>query len=250
MSRLARSLCLVLAACRAASPPGPGPGPAPMPESAPARPVTAPDEARVAFRPLPPAPAIPTHAQIADAVAAGFPAAARARAREALATIVLPWDLRGLPTADQPRRLVEVAYQDLVDLLGQVPPERRLASLEGLVCESRSGRVLAGAMGLGVARWMLERPGRTPDASWAEFAAPFAGLDRAAVIAEAERRRAELEAVEQGADEVCRERMRLDLLHAQLALGSARTGSFATSAGPFTSFLHSVGEPTHVLQIH
>ena len=255
MGRMMRScyVALALVACRAPEPvPGPGSAATPAHASAPApaRPVAPAAPEEVAFKPLPPAPAIPSHAQIADAIAAGFPAAARARAREALATVVLPWDLRGLSTDDQPPRLIEVAYGDLIGVLGRHAPEARLASLEGLVCESQSGRVLDVAMSLGVARWMLERPGRSPSGPWIDRAAPFVRQGRAAVIAEAEQRITELEALEQHPDEACRERMRLDLVHARFALTSARKGNFGLSSGPFASFLRGVGEPTRDFKIH
>jgi hypothetical protein len=239
---VAPALAIALAGCRdpAQAPAASGPTQDP--------PVIA-REHRMEFNPLPPTPTVPTVVQIADALAAGFPASARARAREAL-SLVVAWDLRALSTFPEPRRLADAAYQGLVERLRTLAPEQRLPALEVIVCERESQRVLDGAIGLGVSRWQLEHPGRATGAPWHDLAAPFAALDRAGVIAEAERRVAQLEKLSTHPDPGCREAMRLDLVHARLALSSARTGAFDTSSGPFVDFLRGVGEPVRDLELH
>src|SRR5262245_24582263 len=69
------------------------------------------------FAPLPPPPDVPTGAQIADAVAAGVPAAQRPRAAALIRDEIVPWQLRSIASFPKPRRLAEVVYENLVEAL-------------------------------------------------------------------------------------------------------------------------------------
>ena len=48
----------------------------------------------------------------------------------------------------------------------------------------------------------------------------------------------------------CTDGHRLDGFHARTALGSARSGSFASASGPFHAFLIQAGESPSLLDVH
>jgi hypothetical protein len=193
------------------------------------------------FAALPDAPGVPSVAQIADAVAAGIPADARARARVLLSSVVLPWDLRGLAGFPSPRRLVEIAHATLVDALSGHKPEQRLAVLEAMAFRRLSQRALHDAVGLAVARWSLDHPSTVLPAPWNVAAVPFGGFDRDALSTDAARRVDALDALEQRADPPGRRAMRPFLPHARLTLAAASSGVFTAAAGPLLVFVRDLG---------
>jgi hypothetical protein len=202
------------------------------------------------FAPLPPPPDVPTAAQIADAIAAGVPTAQRARATDVLGQQIVPWQLRGVATFPKPRRLAEVVYENLVTELTPVAADQRGAHLEVIACRTTGEKLLGDAMGLAIARWLVDHPGKAAPAPWDEAAKPWAGRTIAQLGAEADARLAQVEQLTKEKTGDCREAMRLSLVHARMALGSTKTGSFATAAGSMVDFLRSVGEPPQVLDIH
>lgn len=201
------------------------------------------------FAPLPPPPDVPTAAQIGDAIAAGIPAAQRARATELLGQIV-PWQLRGAATFPKPRRLAEVAYEGLVDELRSVAADKRIDALETIACRTTGEKLLGDGMGLAIARWRLDHPSKAVPAPWDDMSALWVGRTAAQLGTEADTRLAEVDRLTKDRTGDCREAMRLSLLHARLALGSAKTGSFATAAGSMTDFLRAVGESPQILDVH
>lgn len=208
------------------------------------------EDAMTDFAPLPPPPDVPAVAQIAVAVAAGVPALERPRATDLLSKQIVPWQLRGLATFPQPRRLAEVVYEELVDELRPVPEDRRLATIETIACRVTGERILGDAMGLAIRRWSLDHGGRPPPTPWIDLAAPWAGKDLAALALESDRRRVEIDQLAASTTGDCRETLRLSLMHARLALGAATTGSFTTAVGAMVDFLHAVGEAPQVLDVH
>lgn len=201
------------------------------------------------FAPLPSPPDVPTAAQIGDAIAAGVPAAQRARATELLG-LILPWQLRGAATFPKPRRLAEVVYEGLVDELRPVAADQRIGAIETIACRTAGERRLGDAMGLAIARWRLDHPGKTVPAPWDDMSAAWIGRTAAQLGAEANTQLAGVDQLTGERTGDCLEAMRLALLHARMALGSAKTGSFATAAGSLADFLRVVGESPRVLDVH
>ena len=201
------------------------------------------------FAPLPPPPDVPTATQIGGAIAAGISDAQRARATELLGQIV-PWQLRGAATFPKPRRLAEVVYENLVGELRPLAADRRVGALETIACRTTGETLLGDGMGLAISRWRLDHPGKPVPAPWDAMSAPWVGRTAAQLGAEADTRLAEVEQLTRGKTGDCREAMRLSLLHARMALGSAKTGSFATAAGSMVDFLRAVGESPRILDVH
>lgn len=201
------------------------------------------------FAPLPAPPDVPTAAQIADAIATGFPAEQRARATEMLGPIVL-WQFRSAATFPKPRRLAEVVYENLVDELRPVTADKRVDALETIACRTTGEKLLGDGMGLAIARWRLDHPGKAVPAPWDEMSAPWVGRSTVQLGAEADTRLTEIERLTKDKTGDCREAMRMSLLHARMALGSAKTGSFSTAAGSMVDFLRQVGESPRILDVH
>ena len=202
------------------------------------------------FAALPPPPDVPTATQIAEAIAAGFPAGQRPRATALLGDPIVPWQLRGIATFEKPRRLAEVVYEGLVDELRPVAADRRIDALETIACRVIGEQLLGEGMGLAIARWRLDHPGQAVPAPWDEVSAPWVGQPAAQLGAQADARLTELDRLTKDKTGDCREAMRLSLLHARMALGSARTGSFSTAAGSMVDFLRAVGETPRILDVH
>lgn len=202
------------------------------------------------FAPLPPPPDVPTANQIADAIAAGFPDGQRPRATALLGDQIVPWQLRGVATFEKPRRLAEVVYESLVDELRPVAADRRIDALETIACRATGEKLLGDAMGLATARWRLDHPGKAVPAPWGEVSAPWLGRSAAQLGAEADARLTEIDRLTKDKTGDCREVMRMSLMHARMALGSAKTGSFSTVAGSMVDFLRDVGESPRVLDVH
>lgn len=120
---------------------------------------------------------------------------------------------------------------------------------------SEIGEQLTASLRLAVARYLTDHPDAVSDAGvWVDgdveavMAQPLEALQHEAT----ER----LEALEdwkeraQDEDPAEWESGRVDYLHAQLNLQSARSGSFATASGSLVDFLSSVGEEVDVLDEH
>jgi hypothetical protein len=167
-----------------------------------------------------------------------------------LAEQIVPWQLRGIARFEKPRRLAEVVYEDLVDELRPVPADHRIDRLETIACRTAGAKLLDEGMGLAIARWRLDHPGKVVPAPWDDTSAPWLGRTAAQLGADAATRLAEVDRLVQDKTGDCREAMRLSLLHARMALGSAKTGSFATAAGSMIDFLHAVGESPQILDVH
>jgi hypothetical protein len=198
---------------------------------------------------LPPPPDVPTAAQISEAVAAGVPWNARERATTLLAEQIVPWDLRGIETSEAPRRIAEVVYEGLVNELRPVAAARRGDRIETMACRTAGYKLLGDAMGLAIARWRLDHPGKAVPAPWDEISAPWAGRPAAELGAEADARLAEVARLAKDLTGDRREATRLPLLRARMALGAAKTGSFETATGSLVDFLHDVGASPQVLDV-
>lgn len=204
---------------------------------------------------LPPGAAVPTVAELASLLAAGVPDADRADATKLLTGTILPWDLRSVATHPNPRRLAELVYRGLADELAAVPASARRQRLSEIGCDRDAGRLLEQAVSLAVARYVRDR-GMPPAASLAGYldpARPYAALSPADAARAVDRVEAAWQAWEQDAKARyprCWTSHRLDTLHARTALGSARSGSFASASGPFHAFLVQAGESPQLLDVH
>jgi hypothetical protein len=192
---------------------------------------------------------------LADRLASLVPAEDREDARAMLADRILPSALAGMSEHPRPRRLVEVVYEDVGERLTRVEPEDRLAEVESVADEAEIRALAARAQALAVARYLSDDPNAV------DRAGPF--LDAEAETwrgrgadAIAEEASTTLDALEDWAERAREERpelfetRRTDYVHAKLALGSARTGSFGTAAGPLYDFLELMGTARDRLDIH
>lgn len=192
---------------------------------------------------------------LADRLASLVPAEDRESARALLAERVLPSALSGLAEHPRPRRLAEVVYEDLGERLASAAPEDRFAEVEVVADESEIRSLAARAQSLAVARYLSDDPNGVGRAGAFLDAEAEAWRKRGA-DAIAEEAAEALDALEGWAERVRDERpelfetRRTDYLHAQLALGSARTGAFGTAAGPLYDFLQRMGTARDRLDIH
>jgi hypothetical protein len=205
--------------------------------------------------PLPDGDEPPPVDALADRLASLLPAAEREQARALLADRILPGALAGLSEHPRPRRLAEVVYEDLGERLASADPGDRMEEVELVADEAEIRSLAARAQALAVARYLSDDPNAVGRAG------PFLDAD-----ADAWRERGSdaianeasetLDALEAWAERVREERpelfetRRTDYLHAKLALGSARTGSFGTAAGPLYDFLQRMGTARDRLDIH
>jgi len=187
---------------------------------------------------------------VAAAIGAGFPADARGRAAAMLRDQILPWRLRSLATHPRPRRLAEVVYEDVTERLRAVPAAGRLVALEAVAFETAAERQVGEATSLAVARYLIDHPKACGGEPWRTDAARWLSLTAAQREAEAGVRRTELDALVTAAPPACSRAIRQKVIHARMALGSARSGSFATAAGMLLDFLRSVGEQPQELDVH
>lgn len=199
------------------------------------------------FLPLPTSAPLTIDA-LAHALAHGL--ADRAAAERRLAAEVLPWRLRGLADHPRPDDLSRVVYDDLVERLGAVPVAGRTQILDELVCETTSDRLVGEATSLAVARYFLDHPGAAGGDPWRRDAARWQGLAAYRLATEADARGAELDRLVKTAPPACSRAIGQKAIHARMALGSARTGSFATAAGMLLDFLRSVGQQPQTLDVH
>ncbi|HUQ02089.1 MAG TPA: hypothetical protein VM261_06300 [Kofleriaceae bacterium] len=182
--------------------------------------------------------------EIASAIACGFPAGARGRARLVLAANILPWDLRGISSFADPRRLVEIAYASLVELLGGVIPEARLDELEAQARRRKSQQLLDRAVGVAVARWAYDNVSIVLPAPWSTVSDPFRDLDHNGYADEMARQLEVIDSLEVEADVRARRLMRSYLVLARFTLRVARDGLYAVASGPLLVFLRDMGVAT------
>ena len=157
-------------------------------------------------------------------------------ARDALVGIVAA-GLSGLDDHPRPRRLAEVVYEDLGERL--LNADDRWGELEAM----QLGSLAAHAQSLAVARYLADHPDGEDRAGAFLDAEAAAWRERGAEAIAAEAAKT-LEALE---DQSVRGP---DYLHAKMALGSALTGAFGTSAGPLHDYLKLMGAAGDRLDIH
>jgi hypothetical protein len=176
-------------------------------------------------------------------------------ARTLLADRILPSALSGLSEHPRPRRLAEVVYEDLGERLTNAEPDDRMAEVERLADEAEIRSLAARAQALAVARYLSDDPNAVDRAGPFLDAEAEAWRERGAE-AIAEEASSTLDALEEWAEHTREEHpelfetRRTDYLHAKLALGSARTGTFGTAAGPLYDFLDLMGTARDRLDIH
>lgn len=193
------------------------------------------------FTPLPPGLGASAIDDIASAIADGFPARDRDHARAVLVASVLPWDLRGIASFADPRRLIETAYASLVVALREVPPDERLAELDAQARRRYSQHLLDRAVALAVARWANDHAATVVPAPWKAAADGFRGLDRGGLAEEAARQRVAVEELEAASSPRARRLMHPYLPLARLTLRVAETGTYVAAAGPLLVFLRQMG---------
>ena len=192
----------------------------------------------------------PSLEALVAAIIAGFPPEARDRATATLRDQILPWRLRSLATHPHPRRLAEVVYQDVTDRLRAVASTVRLAALDALACETTAERLVGEATTLAIARYLADHPLARGGDAWRADASPWLKLPPTQRDAEIAARLGALDALVASAPAECGRAIGQKVLHARLALGSARTGSFTTAAGMLLDFLRSTGEHPQELDVH
>jgi hypothetical protein len=177
----------------------------------------------------------------------------REAARTLLAEQILPAALSGLADHPRPRKLAEVVYEDLGERISNA--DDRSAEVQQMAEEAEIRTFAARAQSLAVARYLSDDPnavGRA-DAFLDAEAEQWRTRGDDAIAQEAE---TTLEALERWAERAKDENpelfeiRRTDYLHAKLALGSAKTGSFGTAAGPLYDFLELMGTAQDRLDIH
>ena len=192
----------------------------------------------------------PPTATLAADLAADLPAADRHAAELLLRDEVLPWELRNY--ADHPRRdnLVKVVRDDIAGALAAATPDQRLAVLQDRALGAGVARLERDAIALALRRYALAHPDKATAAlervppAIAALTAPDVDARAAALATEID-----LLAARAGARGAA-EQHRLALLHARMAAGAARTGSFATAAGPLADELRRLGEQPGELRVH
>ena len=205
--------------------------------------------------PMPAGEAVPSIEELADRLASALPEGDSEEARGLLAERILPAALGGLADHPKPRRLAEVVYEDVAERLAAAPPEERLDTLHEAADVAEIRELSSRALSLAVARYLSDDPNALPRAgTWLDGEADrWRQRDAGEIAAEATRLLDRLESwQERIADErpELSETRRIDYLNAKLALQSARSGSFATAAGPLNDFLKNVGTPAERLDIH
>lgn len=179
---------------------------------------------------------------LARELAAGLPEATRAAGLALLREQILPWDLRNYRGHPNPERLQALVVDDLRRALDAVGPEARLAVLASRAGRAEVQRAVATAHDLALRRWAVDHGDAA--AAHARIADPgIAALSRDAVVAASEALLARLAALEDSArGRATYERDRLELLHARIAAGCARTGDFSLAVGRLADDLRALGE--------
>jgi hypothetical protein len=204
--------------------------------------------------PLPEGDEPPSVDALAERLASLLPADEHEDARTVLAERVLPRALAGMAEHPRPRRYAEVVYEEIGERLAGVAPEARSAEVERVAEETDIRSLGARAQSLAVARYLSDDPNAVGRAGAFLDADAEAWRQRPGdeIAAEAERLQGELEEWADHAREdhpELFETRRTDYLHAKLALGSARTGAFGTTAGPLYDFLAKMGTARDRLDI-
>jgi hypothetical protein len=179
--------------------------------------------------------------EIALAIASGFPASVRSHAKLVLVTSILPWDLRGLSSFADPRRLVDTAYASLVDPLRALAPDERLPELEAQSRRRRSQQALDIAVAIAVARWAHDNRIVELPAPWRAAAVAYRDLDERGFRDEVARQLILLDDLEHNGDLRALRLMRPYLIQARFTLRAAQSGVFLGALGPLLVFLRDMG---------
>jgi hypothetical protein len=203
---------------------------------------------------LPEGDRVPAVGDMATLLARAVPEGDR-RAATALLAEIVSAKLAGIASHPRPRRLAEVAYEEVAETLRGAHPEDRLEVLGQTALRSRVEELGRGGLLLAVARYLRDHPdaeGRVED--WLdESVETWRHKSVTEIQAEATRRLSQLESwaehAQQEAPSVWDEE-RITYAHAKLALQSARSGAFGTAAGSLQDFLKAAGAPAQSLDIH
>lgn len=179
---------------------------------------------------------------VARELAAGLPEDARAAGLTLLREQILPWELRNYRGHPNPDRLVALVVDELRRGLAEVDPLARPAVLESRALRAEVQRTAATAHDLALRRWAAEHG--ESQAALTRIADPaVAALTRDAVAAASVALLERLTVLEATARErATYERDRLELLHARIAAGSARTGDFSLAVGRLADELRALGD--------
>jgi hypothetical protein len=192
----------------------------------------------------------PPIATLAAELSADLPAADRHAAEQLLRDEILPWELRNY--ADHPRRdnLAKAVREDIASTLAAATPDQRLAVLQDRALDASVARAQRDAIALALRRYAIAHPERAA-AALERVPPPIAALGAPDVEARAAALGAEIDQLEARARAAgASERHRLALLHARMAAGAARTGSFGTAAGQLADELRRLGEQPSELRVH
>ncbi|MGD8805582.1 MAG: hypothetical protein PVH65_07010 [Chloroflexota bacterium] len=170
----------------------------------------------------------------------------RPEARRILADEILAAQLGRQADDPAPKRLAELVYEDLIELLEDVPPEERLQALKAEAQVLFVEEQLGAALTLGIARYIQENPeARAAAGEWLdEEVEAWIARPTTDIKEEATSRLDALETWETRAKDRYPEAWesdRLTYVHAKLTLQGARSGSFDTATGSFRDFLLDVG---------
>ena len=203
---------------------------------------------------LPPGSAQPSSTELASLLERGFPAADAARARRLLLDEILPWDLRSVAGHPNARRLIELVYAGIADELRALAPAARWGRLEEMACDRAAEMLLERSVSLAVARYVRDRgaPTRPGLEGYLTPARAYLAMTAAQLVAAADEVATAWDRWTARAKRFasCAARHRLDELHGRTALGSSRSGSFASASGPFHAFLLQAGEHPQLLDVH
>jgi hypothetical protein len=187
-------------------------------------------------------------------LARAVPEASR-REASALLTEIFSAKLASIATHPRPRRLAEVAYEELAETLRGAHPEDRLAALQRVALQGQPEELGRDGLTLAVARYLKDHSdaeARVED--WLdESVENWRKKPVSEIQAEATRKLDQLESWAKQAqqeDPETWERERITYAHAKLALQSARSGAFGTAAGSLQDFLTAAGAPAQRLDIH
>lgn len=203
---------------------------------------------------LPDGDQVPAAGEMVTLLARAVPEGDR-RAATGLLNEIVSAKLAGISTHPRPRRLAEVAYEEVAETLREAHPEDRLVALQQAALRSRAEELGRGALTLAVARYLKDHPdaeARVED--WVdESVESWLAKPVSEIQAEATRRLDQLEAWAKQAQREkpdIWEQERITYAHAKLALQSARSGAFGTAAGSLHDFLAAAGARTEILDIH
>jgi hypothetical protein len=197
---------------------------------------------------------VPAAGELVTLLARAVPEGDR-RAATGLLTDIVSAKLAGIATHPRPRRLAEVAYEEVAETLRAVHPEDRLVALQRAALQSRAEELGRGALSLAVARYLKDHPDAEKGVEdWLdESVESWRRKSVSEMQAEATRRLDNLEKWAKQAQQdgpTTWEQERITYAHAKLALQSARSGAFGTAAGSLNDFLKAAGARPQSLDIH